>query len=416
MALLEQNISLWGEDIPWLAALREKGRTAFGHSGLPHRRTEAWKYSFFAEEELQNPQIDITPHHCDGECEHHKKSPFGGVEVHVCNGRVIDEEFAAAEGLVIKSLVEAIFDGDVQKYLGKSFAMEDFPFAALNSACLEQGVFILCERGFSPQVPLYLHYHQHAGFNRFCNVRNVIVVENNAKLTLVEDFTAEDGAQYLHNQVNEIFVGRGACCNHYIRQSSVTGARHIRLNSVQVKEQGEYYSFYAGQECALTRQESFIRLLSAGAKAKVDGIYQIKHNGVSDITTNIRHLAAETTSEQTIKGVVDGCGKGIFQGQIHIAPDAQQTVGKQLHKALLLSDAGEVDCKPELEIYADDVQCSHGATCGDLDAEQLFYLQSRGIDEAKSRQILINAYFDEMLLSIDEIQIRQWISELFSDR
>jgi len=148
-------------------------------------------------------------------------------------------------------------------------------------------------------------------------------------------------------------------------------------------------------ECRLCRSESFIRLLGEGAKAQVDGIYRLRRNGISDITTNIRHLASHTCSTQLVKGVIDGKSRGVFQGQIHIAPHAVQTDGRQLHRALLLSDTAEVDCKPELEIFADDVKCSHGAVCGDLDKEQLFYMQSRGIPLEIARQILIDAYFAE---------------------
>ena len=120
-------------------------------------------------------------------------------------------------------------------------------------------------------------------------------------------------------------------------------------------------------------------------------------------------MAAHTTSNQLVKGVLDGSSRGVFQGQIHIEPNAQQTEGYQLHRALLLSDNAEVDCKPELEIFADDVKCSHGATCGDLDKEQLFYMQTRGIALADAKQILIEAYLNETLLKIENQQIRKWL-------
>ena len=128
-----------------------------------------------------------------------------------------------------------------------------------------------------------------------------------------------------------------------------------------------------------------------------------------DTTTDIEHLSPETYSSQLIKGVVGGEAKGVFQGKIYIAQDAQKTEGRQLHKALLLSDTAEVDVKPELEIFADDVKCSHGAACGELDQEQLFYMRSRGIGEKDAKQMLINAYFTDVMARIHNIKIQEWL-------
>ena len=138
---------------------------------------------------------------------------------------------------------------------------------------------------------------------------------------------------------------------------------------------------------------------------------RLYNDGHSDITTNIRHLAAHTFSNQLVKGVLDGNSRGVFQGQIHIAQNAQQTEGYQLHRALLLSDEAEVDCKPELEIFADDVKCSHGATSGDLDKEQLFYMQTRGIAFGEAKQILIEAYLDEALQKVENEQFCEWLKK-----
>ena len=131
-----------------------------------------------------------------------------------------------------------------------------------------------------------------------------------------------------------------------------------------------------------------------------------------DTTTDIEHLAANTFSRQLVKGVVGGDAKGVFQGKIHIAEGAVKTEGFQLHKALLLSDTAEVDVKPELEIFADDVKCSHGAASGELDEEQLFYMRSRGIGLQEARQILIDAYLDEVMTKVGSEKIREWIKLL----
>ncbi|MBP5352265.1 MAG: Fe-S cluster assembly protein SufD [Alphaproteobacteria bacterium] len=413
MSLL-QTVKLWGENIPWFEGLREKGRIAFEKVGLPTAKTEAWKYSFFKEDDLRNPQIDMTEHHCCEHCEQHSALPFEALKIEYCNGRLHSEELPPLAGLMIKPLVEAIYDKDVQPYLNKSFDLEQFPFAALNTAYLEQGLFILLERGTTLSKPIYICYHHHDNANCLCHIRNVIVLENSADATIIEHFDAEPNAIYTQNIVNEIFIGNNASLRHLTLQNEALAAHHVLLNSVEVKNNGCYRSFCAQKGARCSRQENFIKLLQEGAEAEVNGIYRlVADKQVCDTTTNIRHLAPHTLSNQLVKGVAEKAGRGVFQGQIHIAPNAQQCEGYQLHRALLLDDNAEIDCKPELEIFADDVKCSHGAASGDLDKEQLFYMQTRGIDEQQAIAILITAYIDEVIQKITDDSLKNWIKQNF---
>lgn len=413
----KQQITLWGDDIPWLAGLREKGAKAYTTAGLPSAKTEAWKYSHFPTDVLNRYTVNTEPHHCDENCHCHHESafaPFAAIEVKFCNGKLATEHFDLPTGVTIKPLVEAIFDGDVKACLGKSFDLEKFPFAALNTAYLEQGIMLTVERGTVLDRPIFLHYHQHAAAKPQLNlIRNIFILESRAQATVVEYFDAENSADYFNNIVNEIYVRDSAELQHYVWPNEALDAHHIALNSVDVRQNAAYFGFCAQGECALSRHESYIRLQQAGATAEVNGAYRLMQTGTSDITTNIRHLAPHTISNQLVKGVVGGTAKGVFQGQIHIAPDAQQTEGYQLHRALLLSDTAEVDAKPELEIFADDVKCAHGNTCGDLDAEQLFYMQSRGIALEDAKQILIEAHLTEALDKIKNDAIRNWIKGNF---
>ena len=414
MSLTQQNIELWGDNIPWLSGLREKGLAAFQKIGFPNAKTEAWKYSYFKEADLDGLIIDNQPHECscggDCHCSQAEKLPFPVINIPFCNGKPDVEHLGVPEGLIVKPLVEAIYDKEAQKYLNKSFEMENFPFAALNTAYLEQGLFIVAERNTVIEKPLLLSYHSH-GQSLWQNIRNLIVLESGAELTLLEDFFGENNF-YFNNTVNEIYIGNEAVLKHYKRVKEAAPAVHIALNSVNIRQNGKYAAFCAQSECNLARNESTVLLQQEGAEANVDGAYWLYKNGHSDITTNIKHLAAHTVSNQLVKGVLDGASKGVFQGQIHIAPNAQQTEGYQLHRALLLSDEAEVDCKPELEIFADDVKCSHGATSGDLDKEQIFYMQTRGISFENARQILIEAYLNEALDKVENEVIRKWLKEV----
>lgn len=413
MSLTQQNIELWGDNIPLLAGLREKGSAAFRKFGFPNAKTEAWKYSYFKEADLDGLIIDDKSHECscggNCHCSQAGKLPFSAINVPFCNGKPDVEHLELPQGLMVKSLAEAIYDKEAQKYLNKSFEMENFPFAALNTAYLEQGLFIIVERNIVIETPLLLSYHSHEQ-NLWQNVRNLIVLESGAELTLLEDFFGEDSF-YFNNIVNEIYIGNDAVLKHYKRVKEAAPAVHIALNSVNIRQNGKYEAFCAQGECKLVRNESAVLLQQEGAEANINGAYRLYQNGHSDITTNIKHLAAHTVSNQLVKGVLDGTSKGVFQGQIHIAPNAQQTEGYQLHRALLLSDEAEVDCKPELEIFADDVKCSHGATSGDLDKEQIFYMQTRGISFENARQILIDAYLNEVLGKVENDVIRKWLKE-----
>lgn len=413
MSLL-QEVNLWGEDIPFLSGLREKGRRLFAQNGLPTAKTEAWKYTRINEAALQNPQIDEEPSVCDGHCHHSSNLPFAAVEVKYCNGKTHLEAPTQIKGLQIKSLAEALFDNEVKPYLNKSFDMEKFPFAALNTSYLQEGLFILIEKGAEIIAPLYIHYHNHADKNRLNNIRNIIVAENGSRAVIVEHFSAEDGARYTQNIVNEIYISSHAELRHYTWQNEATEACHIALNSVQIKQEGKYSAFSAHGGCVLSRHESYIRLLQENAKAVVNGVYRlINDKQVCDITTNIRHLAPRTYSSQLVKGVAQAAGRGVFQGQIHIAKDAQQCEGYQLHRSLMLDDNAEIDCKPELEIYADDVKCSHGAAGGYLDKEQLFYMLSRGISEEEARKILIEAYLNEVFNQNTDTAVSEFINAQF---
>ena len=415
MAIDLEKISLWGDDIPWLAGLREKGARAFNSAGWPNAKTEAWKYSYFSHSEVNGLAFNDKPNHCEHDCHCHEKTPtpFAAYGIKFCNGKLVSEHFDLPQGVQIKSLVEAIYDGEIKKYLNKSFDMEKFPFAALNTALLEQGLVLIVERGTILDRPIFIHYHQHNNTKQITAVRNIIVLENRAQATIVEYFDAEEHAIYFDNIVNEIYLQNDATLRHYIYANEAQNARHIALNSVNVRANASYKSFIAQGECALSRHESHILLQQEGATATVNGAYRLAQNGVSDITTNIKHLAAHTTSNQLVRGVADGKSKGVFQGRIHIAPHAQQTEGYQQHRALLLSDEAEIDAKPELEIFADDVKCAHGNTCGDLDAEQLFYMQTRGISEDEARRILIEAHINEALNTISDTNVQNWLKENF---
>lgn len=420
MAIDWMNNHLWGDDIPWLIGLREKGQRVFEQLGWPNAKTEAWKYSYFPQQILDNlmvcPDSDSCQCHENCHCHDKIKTPFAAYGIKFCNGRLHSEHVNLPEGVIVKPLVEAIYEGEVKKYINKSFDLDKFPFAALNTAFLENGMMLIVERGVKLSQPIFIHYQQHQKVHTFNNIRNIIVLEKGASATITEHYEGERGSSYFNNIVNEIYAHDESKLRHYVVNNESETAYHVALNAADLRANASYEAFVMQGECAFCRHESYIRLLQKGAMATVNGAYQLCNNGISDITTNIFHLASNTDSQQLVKGVADGRSKGVFQGKIHIAPNIKQSEGHQQHRALLLSDNAEIDAKPELEIFAEDVKCSHGNTCGDLDAEQLFYMQSRGISLDDAKRILIKAHVDEAVATISDTKVKNWLLNIITKK
>ena len=423
MSGLLQNIELPDANLPWLFALREQGREAFIRQGLPTAKTEAWKYTRPRDLQVDDFVMQTSPCRCadDCDCEHHSHSspqadelPFDSYALHFDNGHLRHEHLPLPRGVQIMPLSDAFsFADDIKSRLGKTLNLDKYPFAALNTAYLNEGVYISIAKHTCLDKPLALVYHTHSCHdNLFFNLRNLIVVESGAQAELIEyhHYSGAEKSRYFANLVNEIFVGRDAVLSHYKLQDEAFKAVHIAFNGVKVRGGGAYRSFCLQRGANLARNETFVSLTEEDASTEVNAAYIMNGWATIDTTTDVEHLAPHTVSSQLVKGVVGGEAKGVFQGKIHIAPHAVKTEGRQLHKALLLTDTAEVDCKPELEIFADDVKCSHGAASGELDEEQLFYMRSRGIGEDEAKQLLIDAYLEDVLNTLPDTSVKQWFA------
>ena len=398
---LLKHISTPDISIPALMSLRLKGKNFY--CGLPTQKTEAYKYTpFYAVLSPDMFQSASEVSHDSCHC-HEQSLPFQSFELHYCNG-CPHLHFPFIEGVEISSLVDAVAEHEIQRYINK-FDCQQFPFAALNTACLYHGLFIRISK--TPDKPISLIYHnKHSGAK---NVRNIIVIENGVHAEIIE--THEGNRQaYFSNIVNEIFIAKNAVLKHYKRQNESINSAHIALSNVQIKAGGQYESYTYQKGARIARNETHILLKEENAGAVVNSAYHINGTTLIDTTTDIEHLACLTQSNQLVRGAVDGHAHGVFQGKIHIEPNAQKTQGYQLHNALLLSDDAHIDVKPELEIFADDVKCSHGATSGDINEEELFYLKSRGIDELTARQILISAFLNTAFENITNPDIKEFLT------
>ncbi len=404
MGALLQNMS-YSDSPEWMTKIRSLGREAFERQGLPTPKTEAWKYTklrdFNTDDYIIKSSSAVAAPKVD--------FPFPVYELRYVNGELKTYGEALPAGLKWRSLSQA------EGYLNKLADIAHYPFAALNTCYLEQGFILEVAPNTKLDKPLAITYFtQTEGCNLLENIRQIFVIGENSEIDLIEyyHYAGDIKSRYLVNQVNEIFLSAHAKMNHYKYQNEAFKANHIALHCIEQQEGAVYNSFCLQKGANIARNETKIKLCGREACAQVDAAYLMNGWATIDTTTDIEHLVPETRSSQLVKGVVGGDAKGVFQGKIHIAPNAEKTEGTQLHKALLLSDTAEIDVKPELEIYADDVKCSHGAASGELDEEQLFYMQARGIGREEAKQLLVEAYLEDVFARIAQEDIRTWFKNL----
>ena len=278
------------------------------------------------------------------------------------------------------------------------------PMAALNTMLAEDGVQLHVAAGVDAGALVLLSVapdgHRPIAFHP----RHSVHLESGAKLTVLE-VTRGEGA-YLHNAVTEVVVAEGATLTHIRLQDEGPDAFHINTTFAEIAGHGTYDAFVLTLGARVARTEIHARLIGPRGMVHLNGAQLLGGQQHGDITTVVAHDAPNCGSRQTIKNVLSDRSRGVFQGRIEVARIAQKTDGYQMNQALLLSPHAEIDCKPQLEIYADDVKCSHGATVGELDADQLFYLRSRGVPDAEARAILVRAFLAEAMDPIAHVEAR----------
>jgi Fe-S cluster assembly protein SufD len=272
-------------------------------------------------------------------------------------------------------------------------------FAALNTMLAEDGARICIgpgvDAGALQIVSIATDIHGRAvAFHP----RHHIELAEGARLTLIE--TAQGEGTYLHNPLTEIIVGADAHLDHLRLQDESATAFHIATVYADIGPRGSYDSFLLNMGARLSRTEVHARIGGDAGRAHLNCAQLLRGKQHGDFTTMLAHDAVGGQSRQTVRNVLDGAARGVFQGRIEVAQIAQKTDGYQMNHALLLSPNAEIDSKPELRINADDVKCSHGATVGELDADQLFYLRSRGVAEQDARAMLVRGFLSESLADI----------------
>jgi len=305
----------------------------------------------------------------------------------------------------------------VEKYLGRCAPESDNAFTALNQAFFLDGAFVHVPKGVEVESPIQLVYICSANeTGATMQPRNLIVVETNSRVTLVESYIATTEVAYFTNAVTEIFAGDNAFVEHLKLQDEAQAAFHIaaihgefgRASNVNI------HSFALGAK--LSRNSIRTKLAGEGLECILNGLYLTRGEQLADHHMVVEHAQPNCASHEYFNGILDDKSKGVFHGRILVQQIAQKTDAKQTNKNLLLSDDATADTKPQLEIYADDVKCTHGATIGQLNDESIFYLRSRGIGTDTARQMLIHAFAGEIINRVKCEAAREELDKVIWDR
>jgi len=400
-----------------VAARRDAAFDVFARAGLPHRRVEDWKYT-----DLRALMRDAKPlaPPPDAAAKARAKSAgaiTGDVETRrlvFVDGAFVAElsDLAGLEpGLTVSTLAAALAAGDaaLTAHLGKLAPANDVA-VALNTALMGDGAVIRVTAGATIARPLQLLFvaseRSAASF-----VRSVIVVERGARAMVIESHEGPPAVDYQVNAAVELFVGDQAHVDHVKLIGEGGDALHVSSLAVAVGARARFNSFSFVAGGAVVRNQLFLNFDGEGTVAAIRGASLLKGRQHADTTLVANHIAPACQSREVFKTVLDDEAHGVFQGRIIVRPHAQKTDGKMMTQALLLSERAEADNKPELEIFADDVQCGHGATAGALDDELKFYLMARGIPAAAAEALLIQAFLGEAIEGIEHAGLREALME-----
>jgi len=385
----------------WLKDLREKARKQFESNGFPTTRHEDWKYTNVAP--IAAVKYSALP-------EGGGETSFDvgeGTGVLFVNGRFI-KELGVLPKVQIGQLRNAFEKKEtgVKEHFGRYASVEANAFVALNTALCDDGVFISIPDGVKVEKPIHLVFVSNAKSAFAFHPRILIVMGKGAQATIVENYIGKEAGPYFNNVVTEIRLGKEARLEHYKIQREGESAFHVATVHAHQAERSSLKSYSLSFGGALVRNDIEVVFGAEGGFCALNGLYVVGDEQHVDHHTMIDHAVSHCSSEEFYKGIAAGKATAVFNGKILVREGAQKTDAKQTNKNLLLSDEATIDSKPQLEIYANDVKCVHGAAVGKLDPEALFYLRSRGIDEKSARSLLTGAFANEVLERIEQEPVR----------
>ena len=409
----------------WLFPLRKAGIARFAELGFPTLKNEDWRFTNVApiaklpfKPALDAARDGLTKDSLD----QFSFAKLPGTRLVFVNGHFAAELSTAPmqpNGIKVSSLATALANDSalVEKHLGRYVRTEDNAFAALNNAFFQDGGFVFVPAGQSVGEPvqfLFINTSKDAGATT--HPRNLIIAERGAKLTVIESYASLASAPTFTNAVTEFALGDNAVVEHCKFQDESPEAFHIAALHSHLGRAVSFSSHSIATGAKLARNNLRTTLDGEGIECVLNGVYITNNDQISDHYMVVDHAKPHCASHEYFNGILAGKSKGVFHGRILVRPDAQKTDAKQTNKNLLLSDDATADTKPQLEIYADDVKCTHGATIGQLNDESIYYLRSRGIGLENARRMLIHAFAGEIIDRVKHDALREELDVLVWDR
>jgi len=394
---------------PWLASLREGGRDRFELLGFPTRRDEEWRYSS-VKSIVEGPcREPIEAAGAGVDISGYRVPALDGVRLVFVDGLYredLSDREALAPGITVETMTEAIARGEAALERSLAQAPEgEHPFHSLNTACFADGARIHAAAGARQERPIHILCLGGVGGTGASHVRHQIEVETGASISVVEEYRSE-GTTFT-NAVTQVHVATGGSLVRVKIAQEDLSAHHISFLAVRQEAESHFHDTFFAVGGGTTRNEIEALLDGEEVECTINGLYHLDGDRQVDNHTLLRHAHPNCRSWEMYRGVLDGRSRGVFTGKIHVYEDAQKTDAKQNSNSLLLSAEAEADTRPRLEIHADDVRCTHGATVGELDESSLFYLRSRGIPPVEARHMLVHAFAGEVLDSIEDDLLRE---------
>lgn len=415
---LAESFEAVAEKLPGSAAVkarRSQAIGAFSGIGLPHRRVEEWKYTDLrvnVKDVLPSAINDATPMTIAELIV--ALGPLAHVDAHrvvFVNGhyRAHLGDVSDAQGVTVTALGE-LLSGASEDVIAPMMATPEGGDAveALNTAFMTDGAVVAIHGGATASKPLLIVFVRAGAQAHSVTVRNFLTVGEKASAEIIEAHVVLPGASHdaQLNALTEVTVGKGASLRHAKVAADAGKVLHLSNWDVTLAADATYRSFQFSAGLGLARNGLNVIFEGEGGKIDLSGAYLARHAEHIDTTLVVDHAVPRCESRELFKGVLEGHGRGVFQGKIIVRPDAQKTDGKQMSQALMLSEDAEFDSKPELEIYADDVVCGHGTTAAELDPDLLFYCRSRGIPEKDARALMIESFIGEAIEKVENEQLR----------
>jgi Fe-S cluster assembly protein SufD len=401
----------------WLRELRQRASVRFAEMGFPTVRQEEFRFTNVAPIAETPFRIAEKAPTNAAQCVERVAIPDTAARIVVLNGHFAPELSAIRnlpKGAVVGSLAQAIANGAPEiAHLGQ-LVWEHAPFAALNTAFLDDGAFVFIPARAVVVDPIHIIVINGDAGKSMAHPRTLIVTGSGSEARIAQTFFGAPGETHFTNAVTEVAVGDGAVLDLYTDQRETDSAYHVSALHAQVGRSATFNSRTITLGGKLLRNDTVAVLAGEGGHSTIDGCYLVDGDRLVDNHTTIDHATPNCTSHELYKGILDGHARAVFNGRIIVRLDAQKTDSKQTNRALLLSDQAQINSNPQLEIFADDVKCTHGAAIGQLDDEALFYIQSRGLTPREARDLLIHAYAGEVLEGIKIEHLRsQLLRELF---